>query len=341
MANEVDISEQWFLDKYPKAFAMLLYDHTTGENIYWATDSYEALGSGYRFHDSILPEAITGTHERIIRPRALKDKEEQIRRSKDKGEVFTPTWVCNAQNNLIDNEWFGRKGVFNIESEDSRYWEPTKDTIEFPDNEERDWKAYVRSPRLEITCGEAPYLASRYDTTTGEYIPVERRVGLLDRKLRVISENIDDPKLWREWARIAVESTYGYEWQGDSLLIARESLLFTVMEFYSHKFGKTYPWKGVYGLAYRISWNIWQMDGLKYGLPGYEPIEIYRSESEEPTLDLEFEDEPNMDSIPPRQRLCRFKDWAMEDELQRNRSYQNRKLLSEKAFKIIFKSLLD
>lgn len=341
MANEVDISEQWLLDKYPKAFAMLLYDHTTGENIYWATDSYESLGAGYGFHDPILPEAITGTHEKIIRPRALKDKEEQLRRSKDKGEVFTPTWVCNAQNNLIDNEWFGRTGVFNIESEDSRSWEPTSGPIVFPEDEDRNWQAYVRSPRLEITCGEAPYLASRYDTTTGELIPLERRVGLLDRKLRVVCENVDDPKLWRTWARIAVESTYGYEWQGDSLLIARESLLFTVMEFYKHKFGKKYPWKGIYGLAYRISWNIWQMDGLKYGLPGYEPTESYTTKPDVPTLDLEFEDDVSPVAISPRHRLCRYKDWAMQDELQKTKTPQARKLLNEEAFKIIFKSLLD
>ena len=29
--------------------------------------------------------------------------------------MFTPSWVCNAQNNLIDDAWFGRKGVFNEE----------------------------------------------------------------------------------------------------------------------------------------------------------------------------------------------------------------------------------
>ena len=45
---------------------------------------------------------------------------------------------------------------------------------------------------MEITCGEAPYLVSRYDVVKGEIIPVEDRIGILDRKLRVINENIDD-----------------------------------------------------------------------------------------------------------------------------------------------------
>ena len=45
--------------------------------------------------------------------------------------------------------------------------------------------------RLEISCGEAPYLVSRYDTVMGETIPISQRIGLLDRKLRVVSENTD------------------------------------------------------------------------------------------------------------------------------------------------------
>ena len=41
-------------------------------------------------------------YQEIIRPRAVKSKEEQTQRAKDKAEVFTPAWICNAQNNLID-----------------------------------------------------------------------------------------------------------------------------------------------------------------------------------------------------------------------------------------------
>lgn len=71
----------------------------------------------------------------------------------------------------------------------------------------------MRDIRLEITCGEAPYLISRYDTTTGETIPLEQRIGLLDRKLRVVSENTSTSGEWLEWAQEAYKSTYGYEWQ--------------------------------------------------------------------------------------------------------------------------------
>ena len=47
-------------------------------------------------------------------------------------EVFTPSWLCNAQINLIDDEWFGRKGTFNTETADSygiRTWKTSRDKI--------------------------------------------------------------------------------------------------------------------------------------------------------------------------------------------------------------------
>ena len=44
--------------------------------------------------------------------------------------MFTPSWVCNAQNNLVDNAWFGKTSVFNIEN--GKSWIVTTDKIEFP-----------------------------------------------------------------------------------------------------------------------------------------------------------------------------------------------------------------
>ena len=50
----------------------------------------------------------------------------------------------------------------------------------------------MKAPRLEMTCGEAPYLVSLYDTTSGERIPTRQRIGLLDRKLRVVKSDSDN-----------------------------------------------------------------------------------------------------------------------------------------------------
>ena len=259
----------------------LLKDHTTGNNILWASDYYVDLGDEYKPDKQILPELITGMEEvgkeghkisknTIIQPRALKNSKEQTRRTKDKAEVFTPTWVCNAQNNLIDSAWFGRKDVaiFNTEHDDHT-WTPTEGKIDF-EGTGKTWQDYVSDPRLEITCGEAPYIASRYDVVTGEIMPLSHRVGLLDRKMRVVNENVskDDPHTWRKMAKQALKSTYGYEWMGDSLLLARETLLVTMIDYYEEKFGTRKVNIGTLRSFSRIiSWNLWQMDGLRMVVP--------------------------------------------------------------------------
>ena len=268
--NRIDILEDDIRRRSPELLATLLKDHTMSRlkgvdwNIFWATSDYEHLGDGFRYADQILPENITGRYGAVVQPRTCKDRLTQISRSRDKAEVFTPSWICNAQNNLIDNAWFGREGVFNTENND-RSWTVNTEPVAFPEG--KTWRDYVRDTRLEITCGEAPYLASRYDTVSGEFIPVERRIGLLDRKLRVVGENCHSTSEWLDAAQEAYQSTYGYEWQGDSLLIARETLLYTFIENYRLKFGKDPLDRSVNYIAYIISWNLWQMDGLRCVVP--------------------------------------------------------------------------
>ena len=201
-------------------------------------------------------------------PRVHKDKIVQLSRSKEMAEVFTPSWICNTQNNLVDNSWFGTEGVFNKEivlKNGSKSWETTKEKIVFPKG--KTWQDYVRDTRLEITCGEAPYLVSRYDTTTGAFIAIENRIGLLDRKLRVVNENLDSKNEWLKAVETAYKSTYGFEWQGDSLLLAREALLITFIENFTYKFETEPTLETIQNIVRIISWNIWQMDGLKGVIP--------------------------------------------------------------------------
>ena len=268
MQAEVDILENDIREQYPEVLDILLRDHTTQKNIFWATDNYQELGTDYQFSSPILPELITGSNGNVIMPRVKKDKELQQSRSRNMAEVFTPSWICNAQNNLVDNAWFGRENIFNSEiilPNGIKTWEVNHDKIIFPKG--KDWKHYVRDTRLEITCGEAPYITSRYDTTTGEFIPVERRIGLLDRKLRIIHENVKKLEDWLEATHTAYQNTYAFEWQGDSLLLAREAMLFTFIENYILKFGIEPLLKSIQSIANIISWNVWQMDGLKGVVP--------------------------------------------------------------------------
>lgn len=282
------------LHTHPKALETLLADRTrtsheigralaegrkpdrTQWNIVWGTDDYLAKhGEGFGKGDEIEVRKFTGVNEGVVVPRTMKAAEARKRRVKDRAEVFTPCWVCNAQNNLVDEAWFGRPGVFNVESDGgdgSHTWIPTEGRIAFSEEPSpastRSWVDYVRDVRLEITCGEAPYLASRQDPVTGEPISdTGRRIGLLDRKLRVVTENARTEDDWLEWAEEAMKATYGFEWQGDSLLLARMSMLATVDDHHRAAFGTELDDASVNRFAYVVSWNLWQMDGLRMVLP--------------------------------------------------------------------------
>ena len=273
---------EWSLPK--EVLSVLLKDHATGKNLIWATEDYAQRGAGFGVEEQITVAQITRKNDPVIRPRVNKNADEQRQRSVKRAEVFTPSWICNKQNNLVDAAWFGwrkpNSSPFNTEVEKfdetvSFGWRSTcgRSRIKFPKG--RTWQDYVKAPRLEVSCGEAPYLASRYDTVNGRIIPIGERIGLLDRKLRIISENIgtDDPQDWIYYAKRAVQSVYGFDWQGDNVLLARENILFTVVESYNADFfGEDYSslgWstKTLLEFAEIISWNIWQMDGIKYVVP--------------------------------------------------------------------------
>ena len=304
-ASVIDVLEQDILDVSPFLLDLLLQDKTTGENIVWACDDYIGYGSAYAAGKQIFPALITGANTKIIQPRIAKNKEAQRNRTRKSAEVFTPSWICRLMNDLCDEEWFGRKNVFNIPTDDDHDWTPTASPVEFEQGKGKTpaWMRYVDSKRLEITCGEAPYLVSRYDTTTGDVLPIEKRIGVLDRKLRIIGENTQSETDWFFWARRAFESTYGYEYQGDNLLLARENLLFTFTDYYTAKFQKSAPLTLLKQIANIIAWNVWQMDGLKDCVP-------FRAE-QSPQLDL-FADIPTC----AEQTDCIIKDWRSKKILK-------------------------
>ena len=242
---------------------ILLKDRTTKRNICWATSYYISYGKEYYPQKPILLRLITGHNSGIILPRTKKIAEDKIKRIKEKAEVFTPLWICNEQNNLIDELWFGKKNVFNFSKNGS--WTVNKQQITFPKG--KIWKDYVDAKRLEITCGEAPYIVSRYDTILGNIIPFEERIGLLDRKIRIINENTETEEEWFIWIKRAFESIYGYEYQGDNLLIARQNIFYTFIESMEYKFSHKPNEKQMREIAEIISWNIWQMDGITMAVP--------------------------------------------------------------------------
>jgi hypothetical protein len=236
----IDIREDDLLKK-DDLLNILLQDKTTGNNILWATDSYDSNGGLFAPTANITTDLITGALGNLIQPRALKSKTEQLYRTRDKAEVFTPLSIIKQMNDACDTK------------------RVTKNN----------WQEYVGLLKLEITCGEAPFIVSRYDPVSDkqELMPLAERVGFLDKKLSVVSKYCATHEVWLKWAKIAFQSSYGYEWQGDSLLIARENLLYTFIDYYLAKFNETPSIELQKEIAEIIVWNIFQMDGLKYVIP--------------------------------------------------------------------------
>ena len=270
-----DISVEGFIESFDRRYPTfilktLLCDRTTGRNIIWADNEYEALGDGYMGDDEMTVEKITGMNSGVIKPRIAKEQEKQSQRTKSRAEVFTPSWLCNQMNNDLDEAWFGRRDVFNTEivaDDGANTWTPTSDPIEFPKSKGHGWRAYVEATRLEITCGEAPFVCSRYDTVTGDELPVSERVGFLDRKLRVVTEKTKTRKEWVRRALDALRATYGFEYQGDNLLIARVNVLETIVEHLRNRWGSGPQQDELEQAAWIVSWNFWQMNGFTDAVP--------------------------------------------------------------------------
>lgn len=302
--EEVDVIEENLKREDNLLLRTLLEDKTTGRNIRWATSDYEMLGEGYAPQDEIVPELITGPLTLTIQPRVEKSVEEQIRRTKVKAEVFTPSWVCCAQNNLIDEAWFGREGAICSNASPESSWEVSPTPVRF--DPPRTWKDYVDERVLEISCGEAPYLASRYDTVTGREIPVEERIGLLDRKLRVVGENTADDGTWYRWVLRAFEATYGFDLQGDNVLLARENLLYTFIDYAKARMSNGPTPRQKREVANRIAWNVFQMDGIELTTPyarreaAQGVFDLFGTGMEQPT-------EP----VP-----CRVRDWRAKESVE-------------------------
>lgn len=289
----------------------LLKDHSTGKNIIWATDPPEELQTvmyePVTDRSQITTQQLGLTHYEVVLPRMMKQTDTQQQRTRKKGEVFSPAWVCNKMNNALDADWFRGLGAgesagqFTVELPQG--WQTVETPVQFPAYKGRTpaWVQYVQSRRLEVTCGEAPFLASRYDAATGEMIPVARRIGILDRKLRVVSENAATEDEWRKYATHAVQSTYGYEYQGDNLLLARVNLLLTYAEHLQARWQRKPTKEELQPIANIISWNLWQMDGLHLSVPGGKP----QPEAEQLDLFSMFgAAEPQLPTVS-----CKVKNW--------------------------------
>lgn len=247
--TQIDISEEALIKESQELLSVLLKDRTTKKSIVWATHSYELLGRGFGIADSITPKKVTGVFAKLIQPRSEKSKAEQKDRTKVRAEVFTPTWLVKLQNQVVEDEL---------------------STLPLEEYLDIKW--------LEMTCGEAPYMVSRYDTVTGEEIGLADRMGFVDRKLQRISKEVSNEAEFFNLAVRAYKASYGYEYQGDSLLLARENLLATFEDYYQAAFAKRPTLEQKMEIATIISYNVMQMDGLAkvtpYSVSPPKPLQL-------------------------------------------------------------------
>lgn len=240
----VVVFEDSIRETMPEILDILLLDRTKStknkdRNIIWANDNYIKYSSNlYSAKREILPSLITGHLRYIVKPRAKKDIDVKKKRTKANAEVFTPIWVVEKQiDEIIDS--FKTDDLF----------------------------SFINRTWLEITAGEAPYITSRYDVETGELLEIQKRVGFLDRKLMRINNSINNKKDWQNYVKMAYKSSYGFEWNGDSILIARENLLLSYRDYYINKWNEEPSYEWFYDIAIIISYNIFQMDGINYTVP--------------------------------------------------------------------------
>lgn len=272
--KSADISENSMREKMPEILDILLIDRTlttekTIKNIIWANENYVNRGREiYGPTAQIKPELVTGRNGQLIMPRVLKTQKLQKERTKSSAEVFTPIWIVKKQNDLVDKEYL-----------------------------EDDLETYVKRTWLEITCGEGPYMATRYDTVTGESISLNKRVGFVDRKLTRINTKIADKAEWQRLVELAYQASYGFEWNGDSLLLARENLLYTYRDYYVEKWQQEPLYEEFKKIAVIISYNVFQMDGIakKQGVPMKNsglyyilPLSEKRGKSKEVQMSFDF-----------------------------------------------------
>ncbi len=286
-----DVLERTLVQWSDALLALLLFDRTTHSNILWATDDYRAQGEGLFFECAIRSQDVP-----LIQHRTAKSSLEQSTRVKSRAEVFTPAWICKKMTDAADEAWF-EKAPEQLQGD---FWEEETLLTPLVLLPGKRWQDYLRERRLEITCGEAPYLTARYIVTTGRRIPWERRYGFLDRKLRLLPKCLNR-KAWMKWVVIAYQSIYGYEYQGDSLYLARSNLLATFVDAYTLRWKETPSADALRTIAEILSWNLWQMDGLSGGLPSRTPPHAG-----------DLFDVPREFYRPAR---CRIRNWATAQDL--------------------------
>ena len=118
-----------------------------------------------------------------------------------------------------------------------------------------------------------------------------------------------------QWVYRAFESVYGYEYQGDNLLIARINLLETFCEYTWDRWNEGPTDSSLKRIADIISWNLWQMDGIHGVIPYVGAVCEQKGENEThqmtmfEIMGIADESEPEPEEVLPETIDCKIHDW--------------------------------
>lgn len=197
----------------------LVLDKNSGSRIVFGTDIYSSFGEHFGQADTLNASVLAEINlQPGINRRYLMD--------------FVSSEQCKAANDAYDD-------ASDISGESG-------------------WYEYIETITVEKDCGEAPYTISRYDASTGEIIPIDKRFGVLDRKMMRINNKAASIEGWQELTETAFKSTYGCEQRGDLLVIARINMLMSYVDYYMEKWKCEPELFRLRSIANILCWNFWQ-----------------------------------------------------------------------------------
>lgn len=227
---------------------ILLFDRSASKDLVWATSMYKLHGDLYKKEGYITPKLISGKMKNLIKPSANR-KSNEI----DRVKLIFDSWRFDVDNDDNYGFKFDYNNVFGEGLEE--YFNKYKEDD------------FINKKILVMECEEGTCFVNRYNLETKEIVEPFKRNGIMDKKLNIINQKTDDENEWYNMVLLAYKNVYGFEYRGDNVLLTRENLLHGFVDNYKYKFGKKPSVERVTEIAKIISWNIWQMDALKFVIP--------------------------------------------------------------------------
>jgi hypothetical protein len=180
-----------------------------------------------------------------LRRRCDKPKAEQRARTKRRAEVFTPTSVVAFMND---------------------HAEAAKCNVPVEELDTVSWRDRIQLRALDSCCGEGAFTTTLYDPITGEDIPEPERVGILDRKLRLVVEHAP-MSLAPRYLLTALRTSYACDIMGDNVILARMNVYLAWLEAYRRAMGTPPSIAEMNEACEVICGTVMQVDALTGMLP--------------------------------------------------------------------------